>query len=251
MDSGDAVTPIVQIRGLEKSYGPNAVLRGVDLDAHANEVLTLFGPNGAGKTTLLRILASLTRPDAGTVRIDGHDVTRASESARQFTGAALHSPMLYGHLTARENLLFHARMFRVPSRDERVAEVAAIMRIDDRLDDLARELSNGLQRRVSLARALLHQPRLLLLDEPEAGLDDTALQLLDSVIAEYRRDGRAVVMTTHSLERGLELGDRVGIISSGRITHSGVSSAVDPEALSAVFPKSRDSRSAKNKEVGS
>ena len=227
METGDADTPLVQIRGLEKSYGPNAVLRGVDLDAHANEVLTLFGPNGAGKTTLLRILATLTRPDAGTVRIHGQDVSRSGEIARQMTGAALHSPMLYGHLTARENLLFHARMFRVPDRDDRVAEVAGIMQIQDRLDNLARELSNGLQRRVSLARALLHRPRLLLLDEPESGLDDTALHLLDSVINDYRQDGRAVIMTTHSAERGLELGDRIGIISSGRIIHHGEASALD------------------------
>ena len=236
MESGDEDTPLVQIRGLEKSYGPNAVLRGVDLDAHASEILTLFGPNGAGKTTLLRILATLTRPDSGTVRIEGRDITRTGEAARQMIGAALHSPMLYGHLTARENLLFHARMFRVPRRDERIAEVAEVMQIRDRLDDLTRELSNGLQRRVSLARALLHRPRLLLLDEPETGLDDTALQLLDKVIGGYRRDGRAVVMTTHSLERGLALGDRVGIISYGRIAHYGAASAVGPEVLSGVFP---------------
>ena len=143
------------------------------------------------------------------------------------TGAALHSPMLYGHLTARENLHFHARMFRVPDRDDRVAEVAGVMQIEDRLDNLARELSNGLQRRVSLARALLHRPRLLLLDEPESGLDDTATQLLDNIISDYRRDGRAVVMTTHSAERGLELGDRVGVISSGRIAHIGSTSTLD------------------------
>ena len=244
MDSGEADSPIVQIRGLEKSYGPNAVLRGVDLDAHANEVLTLFGPNGAGKTTLLRVLATLTRPDAGTVRIDSRDVTRAGEFTRQMTGAVLHSPMLYGHLTARENLLFHARMFRVPRRDERVDEVARIAQIEDRLDDKATELSNGLQRRVSLARALLHRPRLLLLDEPEAGLDETALQLLDKVISEYRQDGRAVVMTTHSLERGLELGDRVGIVSAGRIAYYGETSAVEPEALRAAFQKTGRNRPA-------
>ena len=227
MESGDADTPLVQIRGLEKSYGPNAVLRGVDLDAHANEVLALFGPNGAGKTTLLRILATLTRPDAGFVRIHGHDAARSGEVVRQLTGAALHSPLLYGHLTARENLLFHARMFRVPDRDDRVVEVAAIMQIEDRLDNLARELSNGLQRRVSLARALLHRPRLLLLDEPESGLDETALQLLDNVIRDYRQGGRAVIMTTHSVERGLELADRAGLIMSGRIAHYGETSAMD------------------------
>ncbi len=244
MESGDADTPLVQIRGLEKSYGPNAVLRGVDLDAHANEVLTLFGPNGAGKTTLLRILATLTRPDSGTVSIDGRDITQAGEAVRQVTGAALHSPMLYGHLTVRENLLFHARMFRVPRRDERIAEVAEIMQIQDRLDDLARELSNGLQRRVSLARALLHRPRLLLLDEPETGLDDTAIQLLDNVIGEYRQDRRAVIMTTHSLQRGLELGNRVGIISSGRIAHYGATSTIDPETLRGILPGLPPTRSA-------
>ena len=186
---------------------------------------------------MLRVLATLTRPDAGTVRIDGRDVARAGEFTRQMTGAVLHSPMLYGHLTARENLLFHARMFRVPRRDERVDEVARIAQIEDRLDDKATELSNGLQRRVSLARALLHRPRLLLLDEPETGLDETALQLLDRVISEYRHGGRAVIMTTHSLERGLKLGDRVGIISSGRIAYYGKTSAVEPELLRSAFPK--------------
>ena len=242
MESGEADSPIVHIRGLEKSYGPNAVLRGVDLDAYANEVLTLFGPNGAGKTTLLRVLATLTRPDAGTVRIDGRDVARAGEFTRQMTGAVMHSPMLYGHLTARENLLFHARMFRVPRRDERVDEVARIAQIEDRLDDKATELSNGLQRRVSLARALLHRPRLLLLDEPETGLDETALQLLDRVISEYRHGGRAVIMTTHSLERGLKLGDRVGIVSAGRIAYYGETSAVEPELLRGAFPKTERNR---------
>lgn len=240
MESGEADSPIVQIRGLEKSYGPNAVLLGVDLDAYPDEVLTLFGPNGAGKTTLLRVLATLTRPDAGTVRIDGRDIARAGEFTRQMTGAVLHSPMLYGYLTARENLLFHARMFRVPRRDERVDEVAHIAQIEDRLDDKATELSNGLQRRVSLARALLHRPRLLLLDEPETGLDETALHLLDRVISEYRRGGRAVIMTTHSLERGLKLSDRVGIVSAGRIANYGETSAVEPEALRAAFPTQGD-----------
>ncbi len=234
MADANADRPVAIGRGLVKSYGPNAVLRGIDLTALPNRTLTLLGPNGAGKTTLLRILANIVRPDEGKAIIDGNDVAKRGELARRVTGAVLHSPMLYGDLTVRENLLFHARMFRVPDRAARVEEVAGLLRVERRLDQRARNLSHGLQRRVSLARALLHRPKLLLLDEPETGLDQAALEALDNVILDYRLGGRAVIMTTHSLSRGVRLGDRVGIMAMGRMVYEEERQNIDPDEVQRI-----------------
>lgn len=211
------MTAAAQARALDKSWGDVTALRGVDLTARPNEALVLFGPNGAGKTTLLRILATLTRPDSGAVTLNGHDAGREGELARQTTGTLLHSPMLYADLTGRENLRFCARMFRIAEPERRIAEVAERMQVTRRLDDRVRTLSHGLAKRVALARALLHAPRLLLLDEPESGLDQPALKLLGDVIAEYRTGGRAVIMCTHSLARGLEVADHVLALARGRV----------------------------------
>ncbi len=179
--------------------------------------MVLLGPNGAGKTTLLRILATLTKHDAGSVTVNGFDAAAQGELVRQTTGAVLHSHMLYADLTARENLRFFARLCRISDPERRILEAAERMQVAHRLDDRVRSLSHGLAKRVALARALLHAPRLLLLDEAEAGLDQPALKLLDGVLDEHKRDGRAVVMTTHQVERGLEQADRVVVISHGRV----------------------------------
>ncbi|MSQ08876.1 MAG: heme ABC exporter ATP-binding protein CcmA [Dehalococcoidia bacterium] len=224
-----------QVRGLEKSYGIVSALRGVDMDAIPDECLVLFGPNGAGKTTLLRILAGLTRPDAGTVTVNGHDIAREGELARQSTGALLHSPMLFADMTVRENLRFFARMFGIPDSERRIGEAAERTHMTYRLDDRVRTLSHGLAKRVALARALLHAPRLLILDEPETGLDHSALKLLDGVIADYRRGGRSVVMTTHSLERGLAWADRVVLLSRGRVLLDRSRAQVSTHDLESAF----------------
>jgi ABC-type multidrug transport system ATPase subunit len=147
----------------------------------------------------------------------------------------LHSPMLYGDLTARENLLFTCRMFRLDNARRRVEECAERMQVARRLDDRVGTLSHGLQKRVALARALLHSPRLLILDEPESGLDQSALALLDSLLDDYRRAGRAVMMTTHALERGLEMGDRVTILSQGRIAFDQPRAGLDRQSVREAY----------------
>jgi heme exporter protein A len=227
--------PAAEARALDKSYGEVTALRGVDLTAQPNEALVLFGPNGAGKTTLLRILATLTRPDTGAVTVNGHDVATQGELARQTTGALLHSPMLYADLTGRENLRFCARMFRMSDPEQRIAEVAERVQVTHRLDDRVRTLSHGLAKRLALARALLHGPRLLLLDEPESGLDQSALKLLEGVIAEHRTGGRAVIMSTHSVARGLEQVDRVVVLSRGRVVVDGPRSQVNAQEIQAAL----------------
>ena len=229
MTSGD-VQPAVQIRGLNKAFGRTPVLRGIDLDVPRGTVLSLLGPNGSGKTTLIRVLATLTKPDAGEVRIGGAGIGRQSARLRRLIGVVGHDPLLYDDLTARENLRFVCRMFDLDRIDERVHSVADRMGMAPDLDRKIGAMSHGMKKRFSIARALLHDPQVLLLDEPETGLDQEALSLLDSVIASRSESGRTVIMTTHNLERAVALGDRMAILASGRVAYDETIDAVDPDA---------------------
>lgn len=226
----------VAVRSLGKSYGRTAVLRGLDLDVPAGRSLVMLGANGAGKTTFLRILGTLTRPDTGTVVVNGYDAA-ASEEVRRTTGVVTHSPMLYGDLSLRENLLFFASMFRVPDGPGRAVEVAGIMEIAHRLDDRVRNLSHGLQKRASLARALLHRPRLLVLDEPESGLDQAAIALLEGLLDRHHRAGGASIVATHSIERAPRLGSRVVILAGGMIVFDTADRTVDVDALREAYAR--------------
>jgi heme ABC exporter ATP-binding subunit CcmA len=227
----------VEVRSLGKSYGRTAVLRGLDLTVPAGQALVMLGANGAGKTTFLRILGTLTRPDTGRAKVNGFDTTAAAEEVRRTTGLVTHSPTLYGDLSLRENLHFFARMFRVPDGAGRAAEVARIMEVSDRLDDRVRNLSHGLQKRASLARALLHRPDLLVLDEPESGLDQTAVTLLEQMLERHRQSGGTSIVTTHSIDRAPRLGNRVAILAGGRIVFDTADRMADVDAVRAAYSR--------------
>ena len=220
----------VRIRGLTKSFGRTPVLRGIDLDVHQGTVLSLLGPNGSGKTTLIRVLATLTRPDAGEVRIAGAGLGRQSARLRRLVGVVGHDPLLYDDLTARENLRFACRMFGLDRIDERVDAVSDLIGMSPDLDRRIGAMSHGMKKRFSIARAILHDPQVLLLDEPETGLDQEALSLLDSVIADRSNPARTVIMATHNLERAVALGDRMAILASGRVAYDKHVDAADPDA---------------------
>ena len=209
----------IEVRGLRKAFGRTPVLRNLDLAVPWGEVLTVLGPNGSGKTTLLKILSTLTKPDAGEVRVAGVDISRFGHAVRRTIGVVTHDPLLYEDLTAYENLRFFARMFDLEEEGERIASVAAQMGVSKRLDQRVRTLSHGMQKRVSVARALLHKPRILLMDEPESGLDQEALLMLEEVIADRADPFRTVLMTTHNLERGLAMGHRMAILANGRVAY--------------------------------
>jgi heme exporter protein A len=210
---------MIKIRKLTKLFGVNPVLRGLDLDVARGEFLVLFGPNGSGKSTLLRILSALARPTSGTVQIGGWDLPGEADYVRAQLGVVSHLPLLYDTLTARENLLLFARLYDLPP-DERQPRVEAMLRrvgLWRRADDIVRTFSRGMQQRLAIARATLHDPAVLLLDEPYTGLDQDAAALLDDLLREVALSGRTAIMTTHDLRRGHALGDRLAILSRGQI----------------------------------
>ena len=205
--------PAVRVEGLSKAYGRTSVLRGLSLEVAWGETLSVVGPNGAGKTTLMRVLAGLTRPDEGSVEIAGLPLDRMGRLARRVVGVVTHEPLLYDGMTVRENLRFAGRMFSLDRLDGRVESAADRLGVSPRLDEKVGTLSHGLRKRVSIARALLHEPSILLMDEPETGLDRDALGLLESVFGDITRPGGAVVMTTHSLGPAFGSGRRLSIVA--------------------------------------
>jgi heme exporter protein A len=220
--NGEPTSPFpsaIEARGLEKSFAEHRALAGVDLKVSVNECLVIFGPNGAGKTTLLKVLATLMKPSAGTLFFNGIDARAEAAQVRRKLSLLGHETFLYDDLTLYENLKFYARMYDVPDPEARINEVTAWVQLESRLHDRVGTLSRGLQQRASFARAVLHRPTILLLDEPEIGLDPRAGAILEDVIKSAGQDTRTVVMTTHNLERGLELGSSIMILHRGKVAY--------------------------------
>jgi heme ABC exporter ATP-binding subunit CcmA len=207
----------LEVQGLKKSFGFKPILRGVNLNASAGERVALLGANGAGKTTLLRILAALSSPTAGTVCLNGLDIERDAQGIRRLVGFVAHTPYLYDELTALENLLFFGKMYSVKDAKERSRQLLQRVGMEKRANERVHTLSRGQVQRLSLARALLHSPQLLLLDEPDTGLDQEGNELLADILSEHIMQGGAVLFTTHQLERALALSDTVLMLSGGRI----------------------------------
>ena len=209
--------PILTVSGAVHSFGSRQVLRGIDLEVAPGEIYALLGPNGAGKTTLLRAICGRLRLKEGTVRLDGHDPW-STPSARAVLGLTPQDLALYPHLTVRENLQTFARLSRVkgPEIEASVARAMAVTRTADRAHVPVKHLSGGYQRRVNIAAAILHEPRLLILDEPTVGVDVDAREAVDNVIRGLRDLGVAVLLTTHDLEQADALADRVGFLREGR-----------------------------------
>jgi len=211
---------VIEVRSLVKAFGLQAVLRGVNLHIGRGEFVALLGPNGAGKTTLLRILASLARPSRGEVRLGGRRLPDEAAAVRRILGVVSHQPLVYGDLTAEENLRFYARLYGVPESKRRIDEVLEMVGLDRRRRDPVREYSRGMQQRLAIGRAVLHDPQVLLFDEPHTGLDQEASAMLDGVLREVAGRGRTVLMTSHDLLRAADLATRIDILSGGVIVRS-------------------------------
>jgi len=209
----------IEVQGLTKSFGERLALRSIDLRVSRGEHLVIFGPNGAGKTTLVKILATLVKPSSGSVRLDGIDIRDKSARIRRKISLVSHQTFLYDDLTIYENLKFYGKMYDVMDLEPKIREVIAWVQLESRLHDRVGTLSHGLQQRASIARAILHNPSILLLDEPEVGLDPHAGAMIRDMLSSINGGSRTVVMTTHNLERGLELSDNVVILNKGKIVY--------------------------------
>jgi heme exporter protein A len=211
---------MIEVKGLTKRFGPKVVLRGLDFRVNQGEFVALLGPNGAGKTTFLRILASLSRPLAGLVRIAGYELPGQAAFVRKRLGVVSHLPLLYGDLTAEENLRFYGRMYAVPALEDRISQVLSLVGLERRRRDLVRTFSRGMQQRLAIGRAVLHDPEVILFDEPHTGLDQDACNMLDEVLKEVAGRGRTIVMTSHDLARVSDLASRFDVLSRGKIIAS-------------------------------
>lgn len=222
---------MIQVRKLIKRFGPKTVLRGLDFEVQTGEFVAILGPNGAGKTTFLRILATLSKPLAGEVTIAGYQLPDQAANVRRRLGVVSHLPLLYGDLTAEANLQFYARMYDLQDIDQRIHDVLEMVGLYPRRKDLVRTFSRGMQQRLAIGRAVLHDPEVMLFDEPHTGLDQDASVMLDQVLQEVAARGRTVVMTSHDLARTAELAERFDVLSRGKIVASVSREEVGPDAL--------------------
>jgi ABC-2 type transport system ATP-binding protein len=218
-DGEPTLNRIVQVEGLVKQYGDFTAVNGIDFDVFAGEIFGFLGPNGAGKTTTINILATLLKPTRGRALLAGHDVMQQPDLVRQAIGMVFQDSSLDGRLTAEENLRFHALLYNVPraTRAGRIGEVLEIVGLAERRRALVRTFSGGMRRRLEIARALMHHPRVLFLDEPTAGLDPQTRNAIWGHVRRLRDEaGVTVFMTTHYLDEA-ENCDRITIIDHGRI----------------------------------
>jgi heme ABC exporter ATP-binding subunit CcmA len=231
------------VRGLTKGYGGPPVLRGVDLTLEGGAALALLGPNGAGKSTLLRVLAGLHKPQEGSVLLGGEPLEAEDAELRRLLGFVSHELLLYAGLSARENLRFTASLFGLRDAERRIEEVLSAVGLDWVGPRPVRAMSRGMAQRLTTARALLHEPRLLLLDEPMTGLDPAGIRGLEAILVRFREAGGAILMTTHDLSHVTPVATRVAFLRAGRLageeTVAALSGAELERRYLSVFPGAR------------
>ena len=221
------MTSRLEAKGLVRRFSRLRAVDGITFDLQAGELLTIFGPNGAGKTTLLNILAGVLCPAEGQVLLDGNVVVGSERKWRKEFGLVTHQSMLYDRLTAVENLSFYSKLFSLEDSERRIRDALEGLKIKEVADQPVGSLSRGFQQRIALARALLHDPKILLLDEPYIGLDLYASRLLRDLISQLKDGERTVVLVTHNFGQGLELADRIAIQVSGQFIFTGSSDGVE------------------------
>ncbi|MDA3936448.1 MAG: ABC transporter ATP-binding protein [Actinomycetota bacterium] len=224
----------LEVRELSRTFGVRKALNKVSFDLPDGAFLSVFGPNGAGKTTLIKVLTTVTVPSKGTARVCGLDVVEDAVELREKIGLISHNPLLYPDLSAEENLQFFAEMYGVSDVSDRVRELLVSVELDHRRMDLVRTFSRGMLQRLSIARALLHRPDMLFLDEPYSGLDPHAMDILDGLIAQVRHD-HTFVMISHDLDKGLELCSHALILAKGKVVLFDSKENIDPDEFKATY----------------
>ncbi len=222
---------MIEVQQVSKSFGNRKVLKNLDLCLEPGEIVALVGLNGIGKTTLIRTLCGLCQPDSGQIYIDGVEFSQETPSLRTKIGVVLHSTMLYPNLTCRENLDFYASLYGLKMRKTRVSELLARFNLEARANEKVRTLSRGLQQRLSIARALVHYPRYLFMDEVFSGLDQHSLTDLNKIVKDLAANGNAVLFSTHEIDKIFSIATRVTILHQGVINYSSPVSDLSPQKL--------------------
>ena len=232
--AGAGASPAIESIDLTRTFGRRVALRDLTFEVRDGECLALFGPNGAGKTTLLRVLAGLLRPTRGKARVAGVDLPGGA-AARSVVGLISHQTMLYSALTALENVEFTARLYGVTSARAAAMHALERMRVGERAHSAVQSLSRGMQQRVSIARAIVHDPRVVLLDEPYTGLDEAGASALSDALQSLRTAGAALVLVTHHLNEGLALATHTAIMREGRFVQHDVRGTVAVETFREIY----------------
>lgn len=235
MPENSNLQPVIRAEKLVKSFGHITALRGVDLIVPHGAIVTIFGPNGAGKTTLIRILSGLTHPTSGKAVVHGWDLADGDAESRRKIGVISHQTYLYNNLNPLENLRFYGRLYGLDNLEERVLKAIEEVGLSERRNDPVKNFSRGMQQRLSIARATLHEPTLLFLDEPYTGLDQHAARNLKNILKRLHTEGRTIIMITHNIARGLEMCDRVLIQVTGRIVYDKPIGEVDREGFEGLY----------------
>jgi heme exporter protein A len=226
--------PVIEIQNLAKAFGYLPVLKKINLQIQRGEFVALLGPNGSGKSTLLRLICGLSKPTAGTIIVGGWSIPGEAEAIRAQIGLVSHKALLYDNLTAHENLAFYAKLYNLKDSQTKIDDLLERVGLSKRAHNLVRTFSRGMQQRLSIARALLHQPHVLLFDEPFTGLDQDAAVVLDTLLQDAHAEGHTILMTTHELDRAARLPSRILILSRGTIGYDSTE-PVDGMQLAKIY----------------
>jgi heme exporter protein A len=223
------------VSGLYKRYDRKSVLRGVEMSVAAGRVMALLGDNGAGKSTLLRIISGLAKPDRGEIFLDGLSLKKVGHELRRYIGLVGHAPLLYDSLSAEENLAFFAAMYDIEKPTARIATILHDVDLWPRRRDPVRTYSRGMLQRLAIGRAILHNPPVLLLDEPDTGLDQGSAQMLHELIRSLGAGNRAILLSTHNLDRAIEWADSVSLLVGGKIVYQEATAQLSSARLRQVY----------------
>ncbi len=223
--------PLIHVDNLYKRYATKPILKGVNLAVGEGEVVALLGANGAGKSTLLRIISGLLKADRGEIVLGGVPMAKAGAELRRYVGLVSHAPLLYDHLSGLENLTFFANLYDLQESRARVEAILQAVDLWRRRNDLVRTYSRGMQQRLAIARAILHDPPVLLLDEPDTGLDQQSAHMLQTLLQQLSDKRRAILFSTHNLDRALGWANSVALLLRGTISYHGPVAGLDDQTM--------------------
>jgi heme ABC exporter ATP-binding subunit CcmA len=223
--------PLIHVDNLYKRYATKPILKGVNLAVGEGEVVALLGANGAGKSTLLRIISGLLKADRGEIVLGGVPMAKAGAELRRYVGLVSHAPLLYDHLSGLENLTFFANLYDLQESKARVEAILQAVDLWRRRNDLVRTYSRGMQQRLAIARAILHDPPVLLLDEPDTGLDQQSAHMLQTLLQQLSDKRRAILFSTHNLDRALGWANSVALLLRGTISYHGPVAGLDEQTM--------------------